>query len=302
MFQPCWLFFDWADLRSDGVSLALNAFYAKTLDEAARLERVAGDAAHADAFAKDAERVRAAVNHYCPGERYYPDVLLRNEKKELVASREASETTQYRVMWAGIPAPQRMRRMWRALRDDFAPTPLKRVQPIQGLTRAGLYPFLERLELAAQLGDYAALVRDTKAMFLPMADSPPGTLWETPWAWPFALCHAIDCGVGGILTEEVLGIRLGLPVRITPHNGGSLRWCNGFVTTPKGRIEVAWEWQKDRYQLRASLPKGLPAEVVLPPEAKAVWQSAPATSPWRETIVVNADATIVVTPGKVEIK
>ena len=66
-----------------------------------------------------------------------------------------------------------MRQMWRALRDDFAPTPLKKVQPIQGLTRGGLYTFLERLELAAQLGDYAALVRDTKAMFLPMADSRP---------------------------------------------------------------------------------------------------------------------------------
>ena len=95
VFQPCWLFFDWADLRSDGVSIALNAIYAKTLDEAARLERVAGDAAHAEAFAKDAERVRAAVNHYCPGRAYYPDVLFRNEKKQLVASREASETTQY---------------------------------------------------------------------------------------------------------------------------------------------------------------------------------------------------------------
>ena len=50
-------------------------------------------------------------------------------------------------MWAGIPGPQRMRQMWRALRDDFAPTPLKKVQPIHGLTRGGLYSFLERLEL-----------------------------------------------------------------------------------------------------------------------------------------------------------
>ena len=43
-----WMFFDYADIRTDGVSVALNAFYAKTLDEAARLERLAGDAAHAD--------------------------------------------------------------------------------------------------------------------------------------------------------------------------------------------------------------------------------------------------------------
>ncbi len=117
-----------------------------------------------------------------------------------------------------------------------------------------------------------------------------------------ALCHSIGCGVGGILTEEVLGIRLGLPLRITPHNGGSLHWCNGFITTPQGRIAVAWDWQKDRYQLRASIPKGVVAEVVLPPEAKAVWQSAPSTSPWRETLVIHGDAAIVVEPGKINIK
>jgi hypothetical protein len=302
VFQPCWLFFDWADLRNDGVSISLNAIYVKTLDEAARLERVAGDAAHAEGFSKEADRVRATINRYCPGEKYYPDVLFRNEKKELVGSREASETTQYHVMWAGIPGPERMRQMWRALRDDFAPTPLKKVQPIQGLTRAGLYTFLERLDVAAQLGDYAALLRDTKAMFGPMAESAPGTLWETPWNWPLALCHSIDCGVGGTLTEEVLGIRLAFPLKITPHNGGSLRWCNGFVTTRKGRIEVAWEAEKDRYRLRASLPKDVPAEVVLPPEAKAVWQSAPATTPWPETLAISGHATITVTPGQVKLK
>jgi hypothetical protein len=167
--------------------------------------------------------------------------------------------------------------------------------------RAGLYPFLERLEVAAELGDHAAIVRDAKAMFLPMIDRLPGTLWEDPMPG-MALCHAIGCGTGGILTEEVLGIRLGLPLRITPHNGGSLRWCNGYITTAKGRIAVDWKWQPDRYQLRTSLPKGLPAEVALPPEAKAVWQSAPSTSPWQETRAINGEATIVVTPGKVEIK
>jgi len=75
--------------------------------------------------------------------------------------------------------------MWQALRDDFLPTPLKRVQPIRGLTRAGLYPFPQRLEVAARLGDHAALVRDTKAMFLPVEGRPPHR----------RRCH--DCGRAG---------------------------------------------------------------------------------------------------------
>ncbi|MCX7425564.1 MAG: alpha-L-rhamnosidase N-terminal domain-containing protein [Planctomycetia bacterium] len=309
-----WLFFDYADVRVDGISLGLNAFYARTLDEAARLERLAGDAAHAEAYDKLAAGVRQALNRYCTGDTFYPDVLLRNEKKELVPSSEKSETTQYYVMWGHIPPPDRMERMWRALRDDFLPTPkqnsrpnhfepvaLKRDPPIRGLARAGLYPFLERMDVSAELGDHAALLRDIKAMFLPMVDSPPGTLWEDPVA-EIALCHAIGCCVGGVLTEEVLGIRFGLPLKITPHNGGSLEWCKGFITTPQGRVEVAWNWRKDRYELQASIPKGMTADVVLPPEAKAVWQSAPAATPWQETVAIRADTVIVVEPGKLTLK
>ena len=160
-----WLFFDYANIRTDGVSIGLNAFYAKALDEAARLEHMAGDAAHADEYAKLAAQVRQSLNRYCTGDTFYPDVLIRNEKKELTPSPEASETTQYFVMWAGVPPTDRMKRMWAALRDDFVPTPkqnsrpdhyvevaLKRDPPIRGLARAGLYPFLERMDVSAALG------------------------------------------------------------------------------------------------------------------------------------------------------
>ena len=138
-------------------------------------------------------------------------------------------------------------------------------------------------------------------MFLPMVESPPGTLWEDPMAG-IALCHSIACGVGGILTEEVLGIRLGFPLKITPHNGGSLQSCHGFITTPKrtspGGLGIA----------EGSLPvAGVAAPRrrrggVSPAEAKAVWQSAPATDPWRDVFTISGGATIVVTPGKVELR
>jgi hypothetical protein len=123
---PSWMFFDYANIRTDGASVALNAIYARTLNEAARLERLAGDMAHADDFAKLATKVRGSLNRLCPGDTFYPDVLFRNEKKELVPSREACETTQYYTMWGNVPFPERLRQMWRALRDDFVPTPLKR--------------------------------------------------------------------------------------------------------------------------------------------------------------------------------
>jgi len=270
------------------------------LNEASRLERLAGDAAHAEQYAKLAGQVRDAINRYCAGDGFYPDVLFRNEKKVLTPSPQACETTQDYVMWSDVPSPERLQKMWQLLRDDFVPTPLKKEQPIRGLMRAGLYPFLERLEVAARLGDRAALVRDVKAMFLPMVDTAPGTIWEDPMA-QIALCHSIGCGVGGILTEELLGIPLDSPLKIKPHNAGSLQWCKGFITTRQGRVEVAWECQKDRYHLTATLPKDANGEITLPAEAKAVWLSAPASAPWHDTIAIRDSADITVLPGKIEV-
>ena len=296
---PSWMFFDYADIRTDGASVALNSLYAQTLDEMARFERAVGSAPKADEFAAQARRVRDSLNRLCPGDLYYPDVLIRNEQKQLVPAPQACETTQYFVLWNGVPSADRARRMWQGLRDDFAPTPLKRVQPIQGLSRAGLYPFLQRLEVAGRLGDHAALLRDAQAMFLPMAQQPPNTLWEDPMA-QIALCHSIGCGVGGVLTEEILGIRFGYPLLIAPHSGGALTWCKGHIATPKGRVAVTWKTQKDLYQLQASIPPNTTARVTLPPEAKAVWQAADAKTPWSESIDLSADATLTVSPGAIE--
>lgn len=310
---PSWTFFGYVDIRADGVSVALNALHAKALDEAARLERLVGDPARAAEFAKRATQVRDALNRYCTGETFYSDVLYRNDKNELVPSHEKCETTQYYAMWADVPPPDRMRKLWSALRDDFVPSPrtdaspihfspanLTRLPPKNGVARSGLYPFPERCETAARLGDHAAVLRDVKLMFSPMVENPPGTLWEDPMG-EIALCHSIGCGVGGLLTEEILGIGLGSPLKIAPHSGGSLQWCRGHLTTPQGRIEVAWSCRKERYELAVSIPKRMTAEVLLPPEAKAVWQSKPAATPWPVSVQVKGPATVMVLPGRVDI-
>jgi len=224
------MFFDYAAMRTDGVSVALNAVYARTLDEAARLERLAGEATGAGEYERRAQQVRGSLNRLCAGDTFYPDVLVRDPQRQLVPSREACETTQYFVLWGSVPSLDRQQRMWTALRDDFLPTPLKRVQPIRGLTRAGLYPFPQRLEVAARLGDHAALLRDTKAMFLPMVESPPGTLWEDPLAG-IALCHSIAVSLTCFLTSV-------LSVQFVVRNSGYALDCDGVQNVPQFFAEI----------------------------------------------------------------
>lgn len=297
---PSWNFIDWADIRTDGVCVALNAIYAMTLDEAARMERIAGDAERAGDYEQEAAKVRKSLRSLCGDALYYPDALIRNEQKQLTPSKEQCESTQYYAMWAGIPSEERTKRIWKAMRDDFIPTPDHKVQPIQGLTRGGLFSFPERLWVAARLGDYPALIRDVRAMFLPMAESAPGTLWEQPWSIN-SLCHGYASMSATFLMEEALGIRLDLPLVIAPHSGGILTWCKGYVTTPRGKVSVAWKQTSGRYELRISLPKGVSAEVILPEEAKAIWRSGSRKDAWRERMQIKGSGVITVTPGELAV-
>ena len=151
------------------------------------------------------------------------------------------------------------------------------------------------------MADYTAFLRDIKEMCLPMAQSAPGTLWETPWA-NSSLCHGLGSMVAAMLTEKALGIRLGLPIIISPRAIGDLKWCNGYITTPRGRVAVEWKISPDAFTLKAALPKGTSGQVILPVEAKRIWSLRAAASEWSDSVSVEGTASIAVTAGSVKIR
>ena len=296
---PCWMFFDYADIRTDGASVTLNGVYARTLDEAARLERLAGEAPRADAFEKQAQQVRDSLNRLCTGDTFYPDVLARDPQQKLVPSREACETTQYFVLWGGVPSPDRQQRMWAGPARRF---------PAHAAAASPADPGADprwALPLPATPGGGRAAGRPRRAG--PRHEGHVPAHGRQPARHLVGRPHGRDCPLsqhrlrsGRHLDRGSARHPPGIPSEDHAAQRRALQSCRGFITTPKGRVHLAWELQKDRYQLQASLPKDVTAEVILPPEAKAVWQAAPATSPWRETLTVSGEATIVVAPGKVE--
>lgn len=297
----CWNFLDWADIKSDGVSVGLNAVYAVALDKAAELERLVGDPAKAKKYSNRADLIRSTIEKYCPGDGYYPDSLSSDGAGNLIPSKEMCESTQYFAMWSGISSKERTCKIWARLRDAFEPTPRSIVQPIDGLNRAGFYTFPERLEIAANLGDYSAILRDMKSMFLPMINSAPGTFWETPWA-NSSLCHGLGSFVAARLIDQTLGINLGLPIVISPKAVDGLSWCKGYITTPKGKVSAEWKLSADRFVIKSSLPKGESGSVTLPQEAKRIWSSRCAADEWPKSIAVKGTTSVTVTPGLVKIK
>jgi hypothetical protein len=296
----CWNFLDWADIKDTGVSLGLNALYVVTLERAAALERLAGDPALGEEDQRRAARVRQGFDQYCTGDGFYPDTLVRGADGRLTPSAEMSESTQYLVLWAGLASPERTAKLWARLRDAFQPTPGHRVQPIDGLSRAGFYTFPERLDLAVRQGDGAAFLRDLKLMFQPMVES-AGTLWETPWA-DASLCHGLGSMAAAMLTEKTLGLGLEQPLTIAPRALGDLTWCRGYRTLPQGRVSVEWTRTAQEFVLKAELPGSVAAQVVLPEEARKIWQAKLAQAPWPERIPVRGSASIRVRAGALQVE
>ena len=293
-----WDFIDWTDMRTDGISIALNAIWAKTLDEAAQLENSIGENAKAKYYYKMAKKVRRSINQFCNNEVFYPDVLSPTTNGNYINSQEVSEATQYFVLWADIPSPERKKIMWNVLSNSFQPTP-GNDDPIMGLPRGGLYSFFERLQVASGQDDHSALIRDIKTMFQPMAESSPGTLWEHPQR-QWSLCQGLSSGVASILTEEILGIKMNDGIRISPHGGGQVSWSKGEVMTSNGPLSVSWKYEEDLYELNIEVPSGMSAEVIFPPEAKIIWGNSKKNQKWPEKLIVTGKKQIRIQPSQIQ--
>lgn len=294
-----WNFLDWATIRTDGCSIGTNSIYVAALRETARMERLAGDRRRAEEYSKRADQVTEAINRYCGDGLFYPDTLLRDSQGRLVPSTQMCESTQYLAMWSGVPSQERSSRMWGRLRDGFASNPSDGT-PIDGLTRCGIFAFLERLQIEERLGEHSALLRDIKSMFLPMAHTQPGTFWEYPGRVA-SLCHGFGSYAASSVTSVFLGINDGNEIVIAPHDGGSLTWAKGRVPTSVGVVNVDWKESPNRYVLKVEVPDGKAAKVVLPEEAKRIWSAVQSKSKWKDSISVTGRSKITICPGTVRI-
>lgn len=295
-----WAFIDWTDMRTDGISVALNAIYARTLDEVALLENSIGENSRANYYDEMAKKVRGSLNKFCNKDGFYPDVLLPVTDGHYENSLEKCEATQYFVLWADVPSPERQKMMWNILNEKFQPTPGNE-QPVMGLPRGGLYSFFERLQVACRQEDYSALIRDIKTMFQHMAENSPGTLWEHPQR-QWCLSQGFSSGVAAILTEEILGIQMNDGLQISPNGGGQVKWCKGTAMTPNGPIRISWKWEESLYELKVDIPPGMTAEVTFPPEAKTVWGNSKNMGKWPEKLTVSGKRQILIRPDEIKYK
>lgn len=261
-----WILFDWApmDTPSNGEVTHLNCLAVLGLRQAADLASALGreTAPLAKKWHALADAIAAAVNAHLwdSRKRAYIDCIRPDGSRSAVFSQQ----THTAACIAGVPTPARARRT----REIMACAP-------GDFVRAGspffMFFVLECLARERRGTELTALIRDYWGKQVKAGAT---TFWEmyheNQPRMTRSHCHGWSAAPTYFLSACVLGVQPARPgyatVLVAPQTG-DLSWARGRVPTPRGTVEVSWEKHPDgRFELRAELPPGLPAEIELPPE------------------------------------
>ncbi len=251
---PFWNITDWCPWWPRGVvpgadrgpTCIISAQFIRALDEAAQLERFAGNGARADEYAREAEALRGALHRrfWSPEQGLYFD------------QPGGPEVSQYGNAWAVVcgaaGAEQRQR-----LRARFPADP--------ALAPGSFFWWHTGFRALEALGDYDRM----PAFFGPwheMVDHGLDTFVEENSYWR-SLCHAWSAHPALEFLERVLGVTPAQPgfaaITVAPHLCG-LSSAEGSVCTPRGAVRVAWRVAQGKFTLDVVAPAATPVEVVLP--------------------------------------
>lgn len=252
---PYWNYHDWTfpdngtPPGSKSNCTLTTLLYKGALDAGVRLFTALGDANEARRFSERATQAAAAINREAWSEKegLYTDGIE-------VASLSRHVNT-YAILF-DVADPARQHRIAERLFTDAK-------------VRDTTFYFAHYLHQAAvKLGQRQRIV-DDMARWKIMLDQGTSTWWETPNNTR-SECHAWSSAPTFEFMQEILGVRPIQPgfarVKIEPFTS-NLSWAKGRVPTPHGDIAISWKRQP-AFELEATLPEGVEADVVLPDGTK----------------------------------
>jgi hypothetical protein len=261
----------------------VNSLYARNLDQMATLARAVDDAGLQREYAARADDVRGAVNaHLWDAEAgayrlstEIPGAYPQDGNAMAVLAGIASKNQARRAMtylqrnsWGDIGALTVSPSTPNAsLPSFYAPLPSS-FEAEARLTAPGADPLEQQSSFTLMKRFWGWMLRQ----------DPGSTFWEhvqpdqSPNLKQFSsLAHGWAAGPTITLTDDVLGVS---PVAagystfaVKPHPG-SLRWAEGTVPTPHGRITTSWDHTAQGFALTLKAPSGTRPTVSLPATGK----------------------------------
>ncbi len=263
-----WDFYDGA---KTGTVTAFNDLYYQSLRDVAFIEASLGNTAKAAAYDQAADHVRDAINANLLNPATGTYYLSESDHSTF-----AQDANALSVLFGVAPAGK-VPGILSALKSLWG---RHGSEPFSGTTYSNLIsPYITAYEveadyLAGDTSDAEHLMHLTwDQMIDPQNPFFTGTMWEnigpdgTATEARTSLAHGWASGPTPILTGYVLGIQ---PVKpgyqtftVAPHPG-SVRWAEGAVPTPYGRILVRWARDGHRFSLTIGVPAQTTASIGLP--------------------------------------
>ncbi len=254
--MPDWVFLDWSNPDKTGESSILNALYAHTLENAAQMASMAGDAYHGRIFRSDAKRIRGLFNarFWNESRGLYVDAWNKGKQSEHVSQLANADAVLYGFApSARIPGivekmvdPATLRQqVYDPAKDKYVTEggPLNLQRDVVQAQPYGMFFVLSALSKSGNANQARKFI---EKLWGPMAAAGNNTFWEQFVQRNGTSCHAWSAAPTYILSRMVLGVRPLTPgyrsYAVAPHPAG-LAWAKGKVPTTRGAIGVDWKWE-----------------------------------------------------------
>ncbi len=250
-------------MDTGGINCALNCFYQRAFNDAARIMDLLGETGAAGGYRASADRLAAAIRR----EFWDPERAVFTDRRRCdVPGTGPSVASNTLPLLYDIASEDQVAGaldyVTEALLDNFGGArPSRRgckVMPYFSFYSLGvLYRY-------GRVAEAERFIRDCWGMML---DEGAWTCWETfPGG---SQCHAWSSSPTHYLSEEVLGVSFPEPgnvnlVRVEPHPG-TLSWATGVYPHPAGPISVKWEIKEGRLLLDYEAPPGVTVETPTAP-------------------------------------
>ena len=266
---PGWNWADWGPTDMGGANFETNALYCRLLENMGEIARDLGKREDSQMWKSRAERAKTSLrrHHWNPEKGLYVDSVFQGKQSSTITEVTNGMALLYRI----------------ATEDQIGSIIGRLKNPEKGMVQATPLFYYYLAEGLIQAGADGTAFEDTRDRYGPMMEvSDPPTIWEG-WV-PFvrerganfgyefgngelnSLTHTGGVGPCWTLSKHVLGVYpVGLgfkKCRVEPKTG-NLAWAKGIFPSVRGKVEVSWKKDGERFILDTALPDGLETELIL---------------------------------------
>jgi hypothetical protein len=261
-----WNMLDWApmDTVDSGVVTHQNALLVKALKDTAYLADQLGKGNDSAMFVRFADYLKDAINRslWSEDEKAYIDSIHADGQRSKVLSQQTNAI----VYLCDCAEGDR-----KQIIEKYMLDPPEHFVKIGSAFMSFFY-----FEALLKLNRIDEILDNIRENWGTMLDYGATTCWETFIGWwkgglTRSHCHAWSAAPGYFLGAYVLGVRPIEPgfskILIEPQLC-DLKWAEGSVPTPKGRVDVSYRDKGDYVDISVEIPEGSTAHIVFPGNKK----------------------------------